>query len=78
MGFSLCTHVFSRTVAAVDTERGYVGICIDIIDVSILSMHVYNTYGICNGRSEQQECGAEQHVYGRGLKLYTAIILGVH
>ena len=24
---SLCTHVFSRIVAAVDTKRGYVGIC---------------------------------------------------
>ena len=23
----LCTHVFSRTVAAVDTKRGYVGMC---------------------------------------------------
>ena len=27
MGFSVCTHVFSRTVAAVDTKRGYVGMC---------------------------------------------------
>ena len=24
---SVCTHVFSRTVAAVDTKRGYVGMC---------------------------------------------------
>ena len=24
----LCSHVFSRTVAAVDTKRGYVGMCI--------------------------------------------------
>ena len=24
MGLSVCTHVFSRTVAAVDTKRGYV------------------------------------------------------
>ena len=24
---SLCSHVFSRTVAAVDTKRGYVGMC---------------------------------------------------
>ena len=23
----LCTHVFSRTVAAVDTKRGYLGMC---------------------------------------------------
>ena len=23
----LCLHVFSRTVAAVDTKRGYVGMC---------------------------------------------------
>ena len=27
VGFSLSTHVFSRTVAAVDTKRGYVGMC---------------------------------------------------
>ena len=27
MGFTVCTHVFSRTVAAVDTKRGYVGMC---------------------------------------------------
>ena len=27
MGFSVCTHVFSRTVAAVDAKRGYVGMC---------------------------------------------------
>ena len=27
VGRSLCTHVFSRTVAAVDTKRGYVGMC---------------------------------------------------
>ena len=46
-------QVFSRTVAVVDTKRGYVG--------------------MCNGRSAQQES-----VYGEGLKLYTAIILGVH
>ena len=62
---SLCfvsPHVFSRIVAAVDTKRGYMG--------------------MCNGRSAQQESGAalskEQHVYGGGQKLYTAIILGVH
>ena len=24
---SVCSHVFSRTVAAVDTKRGYVGMC---------------------------------------------------
>ena len=24
---SVCPHVFSRTVAAVDTKRGYVGMC---------------------------------------------------
>ena len=23
----ICSHVFSRTVAAVDTKRGYVGMC---------------------------------------------------
>ena len=50
-------HVFSRTVAAVDTKRGYVG--------------------MCNGRSAQQESAwsgvvQEQHVYGGGLKFYTA------
>ena len=27
VGQSLCTHVFSLTVAAVDTKRGYVGMC---------------------------------------------------
>ena len=27
VGRSLCTHVFSRTVAAVDTKRRYVGMC---------------------------------------------------
>ena len=27
VGLSLCTHVFSRTVAAVHTKRGYVGMC---------------------------------------------------
>ena len=27
MGFSVPMHVFSRTVAAVDTKRGYVGMC---------------------------------------------------
>ena len=27
VSLSLCTHVFSRTVAAVDTKRGYVGMC---------------------------------------------------
>ena len=46
----------------VDIKRGYVG--------------------MCNGRSAQQESGSgvvqEQHVYGGGLTLYTAIILGVH
>ena len=36
---SVCPHVFSRTVAAVDTKRGYVG--------------------MCNGRSAQQESGAQ-------------------
>ena len=27
VGQCLCSHVFSRTVAAVDTKRGYVGMC---------------------------------------------------
>ena len=27
VGLCLCSHVFSRTVAAVDTKRGYVGVC---------------------------------------------------
>ena len=27
VGLCLCSHVFSRTVAAVDTKRGYVGMC---------------------------------------------------
>ena len=27
VGRSVCPHVFSRTVAAIDTKRGYVGIC---------------------------------------------------
>ena len=27
VGFWVCPHVFSRTVAAVDTKRGYVGMC---------------------------------------------------
>ena len=36
--------------------------------------------GMYNGRSAQQESGVvqEQHVYGGGLKLYTAIVLGMH
>ena len=28
VGLCLCSHVFSRTVVAVDTKRGYVGMCI--------------------------------------------------
>ena len=61
IGRSVCQHVFSRTVVAVDTTRGYVG--------------------MCNGRSSQQESGAALsmfNVYGGGLKLYAAIILGEH
>ena len=27
VSFSVCSHVFSRTVDAVDTKRGYVGMC---------------------------------------------------
>ena len=27
VGLSVCPHVFSRTVAAVVTKRGYVGMC---------------------------------------------------
>ena len=27
VGLCLCSHVFSQTVAAVDTKRGYVGMC---------------------------------------------------
>ena len=27
VGVCICSHVFSRTVAAVDTKRGYVGMC---------------------------------------------------
>ena len=27
MALLVCQHVFSRTVAAVDTKRGYVGMC---------------------------------------------------
>ena len=27
VGLCLCSHVFSRTVAAVDTKHGYVGMC---------------------------------------------------
>ena len=27
VSLSVCTHVFSRIVAAVDTKRGYVGMC---------------------------------------------------
>ena len=27
VGLCLCSHVFSRTVAAVDIKRGYVGMC---------------------------------------------------
>ena len=27
VGLCLCSHVFSRTVAAVDTKRGHVGMC---------------------------------------------------
>ena len=27
VGLCICSHVFSRTVAAVDTKRGYVGMC---------------------------------------------------
>ena len=53
-------------MAAVDAKRGYVG--------------------MCNGRSAQQESGAalsKNSMFkgggeGGGLKLYTAIILGVH
>ena len=35
VGLCLCSHVFSRTVAAVDTKRGYVGMSIVIICESI-------------------------------------------
>ena len=62
LSFSVCPHFFSRTVVAVDTKRGYVG--------------------MCNGRSAQQESGAalskDSMFTAGGLKLYTAIILGVH
>ena len=27
VGLSVCPHVFSQTVAVVDTKRGYVGMC---------------------------------------------------
>ena len=27
VGWSVCPHVFSRTVAVVDTKRGYLGMC---------------------------------------------------
>ena len=27
VGLCICFHVFSRTVSAVDTKRGYVGMC---------------------------------------------------
>ena len=61
-GLWVSPHVFSQTVAAVDTKCGYVG--------------------MCSGRLAQQEYKSgvvqEQYVYGGGLKLYTAIILGVH
>ena len=65
VGRSVCPHVFSRTMAAVDTKRGYVG--------------------MFNGRSAQQESRvalSKNSMFtagvGGGLKLYTAIILGVH
>ena len=62
VGRSVCRFVglsASRTVAAVDTKRGYVGMC--------------NGYSAVWSGVVQ-----EQHVYGGGQKLYTAITLGVY
>ena len=56
-------HVFSRTVAAVDTKRGYVHGCVQ---------RALGTARVWSGVVQ------EQHVYGGGQKLYTAVILGVH
>ena len=62
VGLSVFLHVFSRTVAMVDTKCVYVGRYI--------------------GRVAQQESWSgvveERHFYSGGLKLYTAIIQGVH
>ena len=58
-------HVFSLTVAAVDAKRGYVGMCNRV-------QQALGTARVWSGVVQ------EQHVYGGGQKLYTAIILGVH
>ena len=58
----LCSHVFSRTVAAVDTKRGYVGMC--------KGRSAQQESGAALSKNSMFKAG--------GLKLYTFIILGVH
>ena len=62
VGLCLCSHVFSRTVAAVDTKRGYVGMC--------KGRSAQEESGVALSKNSMFKAGA--------LKLYTFIILGVH
>ena len=62
-----CSHVFSRTVAAVDTKRGYVGMC--------KGRSAQQESGAALSKNSMFKAG--------GLKLYTfechfSIILGVY
>ena len=58
----ICSHVFSQTVAAVDTKRGYVGMC--------NGRSAQQESGAALSKNSMFKAG--------GLKLYTFIILGVH
>ena len=62
VGLCLCSHVFSRTVAAVDTKCGYVGMC--------KGRSAQQESGAALSKNSMFKAG--------GLKLYTFIILGVH
>ena len=62
VGLCLCSHVFSRTVAAVDTKRGYVGMC--------KGRSAQQESGAALSKNSMFKAGV--------LKLYTFIILGVH
>ena len=59
---SVCSHVFSRTVAAVDTKRRCVGTC--------NGRSAQQESGASLSKNSMFTAG--------GLKLYTVIILGVH
>ena len=63
VGLCLCSHVFSRTVAAVDTKRGNVGMC--------KGRSAQQESGAELSKNSMFKAGG-------GLKLYTFIILGVH